>query len=219
MYIFNAPDWFIGYDIFLELAFAVITAFVSWHAFKVYKITSQNKSRLFGISFAFISISYFMQSFLNYSIVSNLNQNICEAIKLNNLVLLNNVGALIHTVFFIIGLLTLVYMTLNIKSQKAFLLLGAIIFTALFYSAGTFLAFYTLSSILLLFIVVHYFENYLHHKQLKTLLSLAAFIFLLFGSVHYLLSVNHAVFYVISHILELIAYLLILADLILVVKK
>jgi hypothetical protein len=45
-----------------------------------------------------------------------------------------------------------------------------------------------------------------------------AFTFLLFGSLHYLLSVDHAIYYVIGHVLELFAYLCILANLIMVLR-
>lgn len=219
MYIFNAPDWFIGYDIFFELAFAFITLFVSWHAFKVYKITSQGRSRLFGIAFAFISLSYFLQSFLNYSILSQINQNICSALKLNNLVLLNEIQSYIHITFFLIGLLILAYMTFRVRSKAAFALMLALTFIPLFITATSQFLYYITSSVLLAFIVFYYITNYIRHRQTNTLLPLAAFVFLLFGSIHYLLSVNHATFYAISHMLELIAYVLILIDLILVVKK
>jgi len=59
----------------------------------------------------------------------------------------------------------------------------------------------------------------MRRKQKKNLLVLLAFCFLLFGSVHFLVSVNHALFYVIGHFLELIAYVLILTNLLLLMKK
>jgi len=219
MYIFNAPEWFIGYDIGLELAFAVVALIVSWHAFKVYKITGQSPTKIFGISFLFISISYFLQSFLNYSIVSNLNQSICLALQLNNLIFLNTIEFYVHMVLFLLGLITLTYMTLKIKSKKTYVLLVIAIFTSTFLSSSQHYSFYFISSTLLIYIAMHYLINYLRHRQAKTLLVLFAFILLLFGSIHYFFAVNHSLFYAISHILELIAYILILINLILVTRK
>lgn len=219
MYIFNAPDWFIGYDVFLELAFAVITLIVSLYAFKVYRIAEHKRTELFGIAFLLISISYFLQSFLNMAILSNFNNNICSALNINNLISLNYVEFHIHIVFFLLGLLTLAYMTLKISSKKAYILMATMLFLTVFLSPDHLIAFYFLSTVLLLFISIQYLLNYINNREHKTLLVLLGFLFLLFGSIHFLLSVNHAIFYVISHILELVAYTLILINLILVVKK
>ena len=85
--------------------------------------------------------------------------------------------------------------------------------------SNTLLAYYILSSIYLALISWHYIQNFLSNRQTKTLLVALAFIFLFFGSFHFFMSVNHELFYVIGYFLELLAYLLILANLYLVLKK
>ena len=213
------PEWFFGYDIFLELAFAIITLVVSFYAFKIYKLSGQRQSKLFGTAFLFISISYFIQSFLNFFRISVLDENICEALKIVSVNFLNTTGIYTHIIFFGIGLITLTYMTLRIKNAKTYSLLAILFLLSILFSSNTLFLFYLLSSILLIYIVTHYLINYLKNKQTKTLLVLVAFAFLLFGSIHFIFSVNHGLYYVIGHFLELIAYLLILINLILVVKK
>lgn len=203
------PKWFFGYDIALELALAVITLIVSLYAFKIYKLSEQRQSKLFGIAFLFFSISYFIQSFLN----------ICRIIKINNINIVNSIGVYTHINFFIIGLVTLTYMTLKIKSMKTYSLLLITMLLSLLFSANKIYLFYLLSSILLIYIIIHYFINYLKNKKPKALLVLIAFAFLLFGNIHFIFSINYGLYYVIGHFLELIAYLLILIDLILVVRK
>ena len=60
------PEWFLGYDIALNLLFGIITLIVSLYAFKIYRLSSLKQSKLFGISFSFISISYFVQYYLKF---------------------------------------------------------------------------------------------------------------------------------------------------------
>ena len=222
--IYLIPSWFFGYqsfsyDAIIELAFAIITLIVSIYAFKVYKLSQQRQSKLFGIAFSFISASYFIWSIINFNILERAEDTIPTYINVSNINALITIGVYIHILLFMTGLITFTYMTLKFKSAKTYSLLLLITLISLFFSSNVLYLFYVLSSILLIYVVIHYFRNYIEHKQAKTLLVLIAFILILFGSIHFLFSVNHAIYYIISHFLELIAYLLILTNLILVIKK
>jgi hypothetical protein len=213
------PNWFFGYDILLELTFAIITLIVTLFAFKIYKLTRQRQPKLFAISFLFISLSYFVRSFVNFAIVMKLNENICQALKIVNVNTWDTFGVYVYIILFMIGLITLTYMTCKIASPKMYLLLLSLTIFSLLLSTNALSLYYVMSSILLIFIVIHYFKNYVKRKQAKTLLVLIAFVFLFFGNVHFIFSVNHGLFYIIGHFLELGAYSLILTNLILVIKK
>jgi len=203
----------------LEFAFAIIALIVGIFALRIYNLSEQKQSLLFGISFIFISASYCIKSLTNYLIISKLNENICQALKLYDVSILNSIGTYSYIFLFIIGLVTLAYMTIHQKSIQIYFLTLAITLTSLIFSSNIILLFYILSSIFLILIFLHYLLNYYTNKQGKTLLVLVAFLFLLFGSIHFILSVNHALFYLIGHILELIAYFLILTNLLWVNKK
>ncbi len=217
--IYLVPNWFLGYDILLELAFAIVSLIVGIYAFKIYKLSEQQESKLFSIAFFSISVSYFIQSFLNFAIISELNENISILLRINNINTMNNLGIFAHMIFFMAGLITLVYMTLRIRSVKAYSLLFIIIMLSLIFSLNKLYIFYLLSSVLLLYILIHYFKNYFESRKPRMLLVLVAFAFLLFGTIHFIFSLNHGLYYVIGHFLELIAYLLILTNLILVIRK
>ncbi len=217
--IYLIPNWFFGYDIVLELAFALIALIVSLYAFKVYKLSEQYQSKLFGFAFLFFSISYFIQSFFNFAIISELNKNICNMMKMQDINLFNSLGIYTHIFFFITGLVTLTYMTLGIKNMKVYSLILLVSFISIFFSLNKLYWFYALSSLFLIYIVSHYFINYLKNKQFKTILVLVAFGFLLFGQMHFIFAVDHVRHYITGHLLELVAYVLILINLILVLKK
>lgn len=216
---FIIPAWFFNYSIIFTLTFTIITLALGLFAFKIYKLSKQKSAKLFGIAFIFISLHYFIQSFLNFSIISTLNQNICDIMKIQNVNTLNIMGAYSHMFFFLIGLATLTYMTLKTDNKTIHALLIALPLAAVMFASNKLYIFYVMASVFLIFISIHYLKNYLKNKQAKTLFILIAFIFLLFGNLHFLFSVNHGLYYVIGHFLELVAYILILLNFILVLKN
>jgi hypothetical protein len=216
---FLMPAWFLGYDIIFKLLFAIVTLTISFYSFKVYSISRQRSSKLFGISFLFFSTSYIIQSALSFAIVSKVNENICTLVKINEVTTLNNIALTTHMVFFILGLVTLSYMTLKVKSKRTYILLIIISLLSLLLSYNRLYWFYLLSSIYLIFILYHYSTNYDNKKNVRTLSILIAFGFLLFGHIHFLFVLDHKILYLIGQFLELAAYIIFLINLILVLKK
>ncbi|MDP2926408.1 MAG: hypothetical protein Q8N99_08575 [Nanoarchaeota archaeon] len=214
-----SPQWFFGYDIIFELAFAIISLLVCFISYKIYKLTEENSLKLFGISFLFISISYFIQSFFNFAIYSELSKNVVSLLSLSDINFFNLLGVYTNIIFFSLGLITLVYMTLKIKSPKTYSLLVIIPIFLLFMGCNKLYLYYALTSILLIYIAIYYFSNYINKRNLKSLLVFIAFDFLLFGQIHFIFSINHVLYYILGHFLELIAYLLILINLILIHKN
>lgn len=214
-----APPWFFGWDVILELSFAFILLIVSINAFKIYKKTSQDSVKYMGLSFAFISFSYFIQSLFNYLIITKSNENVCRAIRIESVSAFDTYGIFIHMFFMTVGLAILAFMSFKSEKLRILWLLLVISILGIFLSKNSIYIFFLFSSIYLIFITTHFISNYLKNKQNKTLLIAIAFLCLLFGSIHYMFSVNHQLFYVLGHILELIAYLLILSNLYLVLKK
>lgn len=209
-----SPAWFYGYDIILESSFAIIAMVVALFSFRMYQKTRSSSVKLFGIAFMLISISYIIQSILNFMIITSLNQEICRMVKLRSVVMFENIGLLIHIVFFTIGLALLLYTTLRTKNTRLLWLLIIISFGVSF--LGSLYMFYFISTVYLAFISWHYIQNYLRKRQGNTLLIAFAFVFLLFGHFHYLIAVDHQTFYVIGHLLELFTYLLLAINLYLV---
>jgi hypothetical protein len=218
-YLYLVPPWFFGIDIVFELVFAIVTLVVGLYSFKVYKLSGQNSSRLFGLAFLFFSISYFIQSFLNLAILSKLAEDICVAIKLSPIATLSIIGINIHIIFFIVGLVLLTYMTLRINSYRTSLLLLVICLASVLIAHDSVYWFYSLSSILLVFIVSYYYSNYMNNHGISCLFVFIAFLFLFVANVHFIFASSYAIFYAIGHFLELIAYVLILINLIIILRK
>ncbi|MBI3027360.1 hypothetical protein HYY70_04550 [Candidatus Woesearchaeota archaeon] len=212
------PHWFLGYNIFLELLFFIVTLMVGVYALRIYQLSGQGQSKLFGISFLFISAAYLIQSILNFASSYSMAEG-CNMQSMKSMHALGSLGIYTHIILFIAGLVTLAYMALKIKSIGAYLLFLVISLGVILVSSNPLYLFYTLSSILLIYTSFYYLRNYLQSRRVNSLIVLIAFLFLLFGKIHFIFSINHGAYYVAGHFLELVAYSLIFINLLTIIKR
>jgi hypothetical protein len=211
------PGWFLGYDVALHLAFAIITLIVSIFAFKIYRLSGQRQPKLFATAFFFISMAYLLNAIMHFLMLSKLNDNVCSAFKIASVALLELIGAYFYIVLFSTGLVTLAYMTLRVRSAKVYSLLLITVLISFFFTPEPLNLYHLLSSLLLVYIIIHYLINFLSKRKTNALLMLAAFALLFLGNFHFIFSITESEgYYVIAHFFDLIAYLLILLNLILV---
>lgn len=197
------PTWFFKYHLIFYTIFTILTFTVGKYSLKVYNLTKQKQTKYFGISFLFLSAHYLIQLILN----SLIKINVIENIQVNNLI------SYIHLSLFLFGLIILTSMTLKIENKKTILLITIITLVSIIFSTNATYMFYLLASIYLAYISLFYVKNYVKNREINSLISLVAFIFLLFGNAHFLFTLNHDLYYVISHYLELAAYTLIILNL------
>ncbi len=211
------PEWFFGYNIILGLIFTLITLGVGIYALKIYNLSGQKQSKNFGIGFLLISIAYFIQTLLNIILFSKIHIN--KVVSLSTFNLLSNIGMYAYILFFIAGLITLVYVTLGINSFRVYSLLMILLIGSLIMVPFKLGIFHIFSSILLVYIVGYYFMNYLKNRHGKNLIVLIAFTFLFLSNINLIFSINNGLYYVAGDILSFAAYLLILVNLILIARK
>lgn len=211
------PEWFFGYTIVLGLIFTIITLAVGIYALKIYRLSAQKQSKNFGIGFILISIAYFIQTILNIILFSRLY--IEKVISIVSFNLWSNIGLYLYALFFLAGLITVVYVTLGVNSFRVYSLLFILLIGSLLITPFKLNTFHIFSSILLIYIVGHYLINYFRNRHGKNLIVLIAFIFLLLSNINLIFSLNEGLFYVAGDILSLAAYLLILINLILIARK
>jgi hypothetical protein len=215
-YVFVSPEWFFGYDVALELIFAVVTLLVCFYAWKSFKLTGERNIRLFSLAFFFISLSYIVQSMLNFIIMEQFDDKVISIVHLQNVYLLNLFGIYVHAILFLIGLLLLTYIALKIYSFQTFVLLSMLVFTSLYFSPFKTFMLYLLSTVLLGFIVYYYLNNYWNNRKTTTLLVAVAMISLFVGYLFFIFAMDDSFYYVLGHILELAAYVMVLVNLLII---
>ena len=212
------PQWFIMYGLGLELVFAIITFLVALYAYKVYKLTSQKEHKLFSLGFLLVSFSYICWFILNLFALIELNDNLLT-LEIGNAVKLINLGAYLHILFSLLGLIFLVYTSLKVKRAGIFVLISSLTIFSILLTDRKALMFYFLSSILVLYLVAHYFLEYRKKKNIRLIVMSSAFFFLFLGTFELIFTSRYSEDYVVGHIFILISYLIILLNLASVFKN
>jgi len=215
--IYLVPEWFFGLSIGLEVLFALVSGIVAAYSYRIYLLSYGRNSRLFTIGFSLISLSYILKAFLNLFVLSEVKEGL-KALSIDNLNLLGLIGTYAHIILFTTGLVTVAYMTFDIKSWRVYSLMLATNLIVLILSSDEARAFNMLSTLLILYICIHYGVEFKENKRIRTLLLFLSFVLLLFSGVGFIIAENYYLNYVIGHILELGAYVIILISLVLTIK-
>ena len=211
------PKWFYGVDVAMEIAFALVTLLVAFVAFKIYRVTDQEDFKFFGASFGLISLSYILWAGINLFLVSELQGSV-KTLGLSDFRFFSFLGIFLFVLFFLLGLITLVYTVFKVRDIRIYALFFMLVLLLVSLSENRALAFYFTSFILLGFLLSHYGLEYRNNPTKKKFSIFFAFILLFISPVGFLLSEQHYIFYVVGHVLELIAYSIILVNILLVLK-
>ncbi len=213
-------SWFMGYNAMLKIGFALITLLVFIYAFHLYKLTSQKQLKLFSFAFLSISLSYIMNFLIGLSIFYMLpTRAVGKFMHTRAFQTAMIFGNFLHMLLFTIGLVLLTYMTFKHKDKKLLFLLLALGILPLLFISKPILLFHLISVAFLIVIVLFYKANYKKHKKTQSFLVLSAFLFLLLSNLLFIFSIQSALSHFIGDMLELVAYLLILANLMLLKRK
>lgn len=203
------PTSFFYYRI-LFYAFCIITTTtVGILSFRVYSLSSQEKSKYFGLAFFSFAVAYIIQFILSMLTLLHLRNPSISVI--NKILELNEYSIYAHAIFFTLGLLILV--SAVFKKKPAFEYIPFFLILAVFVYRYDISLFSLVASALFLYSAIFYFQNYSKNKNKKTLLVFLAFLFLFVTHIHFILSENHAIFLLIGNILEVVAYILIAINL------
>lgn len=212
-HLYIVPRWFFGFDIAMELIFAVIAITLAFFAYKVYKITEQKETKLFSIAFSLISLSYIVWAGINAFFLDKISDEFLE-ISLQNLLSINYLFTLLHMCLFILGILTLAYATLDLKNGgRAYYIIAGLALVALVSSSLPWITYQIIAIFLLSAIVYHYAVDHMCYSNKKARPVFLAFILLLLSRIDFLFAAKSATAYIFGHILELAAYVLILVSL------
>jgi len=216
-HLYLVPQWFFGFDIAMELVFAIIAMALAFFTYRIYKVSEDEDVKLFGLAFVLISISYIVWASINLFMLDKLSDGIRE-ISLNNLMSINYILTLVHMGLFIVGIITLAYAHLEIKSAKAYYILTGLALIGLVSSSIPWITYQLLAIFLLSTIVYHYAVDHSCYKNKKARAIFIAFLLLLLSRIDFLFTANSAFAYIFGHILELTAYSLILVGLVANIK-
>lgn len=216
--LYLVPPWFFAISIVLEIIFAAITLAVAYYSFKVYSLSGQRESKLFGFSFLIIAISFIIRSALNLFVTTSVNGDDIRTLTIGGIMAINNFSVYMYIFLMTISLMTLAYTTFKVNSSRIYSLLAITSVLILVFAEIKSIAFYVMSILFLAYVVIHYYREYMDNRTTKKLQVLSAFVLLLISNVVFMKAGQKYLYFVTGHILELIAGLLVLFSLASVIK-
>ena len=218
----STPLWFGISEIIIQLIFALVTFFVAFFAYKVYKISRQKPSLLFGLGFIAVSFAYFIAAIFNYLLlmgVRTIHILPNAGIIAHHMMQLSVLVVALHMLSMISGLALLAYVTLKERGVKVFLLILSTSLVGLVMSASLGVTFYVITSIFLLFITAQYFQRHARKPTTSTLMIFLGFGMLFLGNIQLAFATNLSLLYISGHFISLFGYLLLLASLLRVTRR
>ncbi|MEK6926967.1 MAG: hypothetical protein AABX11_00895 [Nanoarchaeota archaeon] len=215
--IYLIPEWFFGLDLGMEFLTAIITIAIAISAIKIYKMTGDAPIKRFGLGFLMIGISFTIWAFAELFLIKSLDNGF-RGIILERLQDFQILGIYAHIIFFIAGLVTLTYATFKINKDGVYYLLLGLSLLVMAVSLNKMITMNILSVFLLSFIAYHYFTEWRANRNKNTCKIFVAFLLLVFSNLSLIFSDYSMYTYVISHSLEVIAYLIMLQTLICTLK-
>ena len=216
--IFLVPSWFLGYDILFELLFVAVTLLVSLYSFRVHSLSGEKKPKLFGIGFLFISVAYMVQMLMNSIFFFFLKDLLFTPYQAYRILIIYSASIYGYMFLSLIGLIVLVYMGFNAKSMDSLFLISILSILILIFGNQKLLLFYIMSSVIAFFIAIHFFRNHRKNSTPNSLLVLLGFVSIFFAYLFFIFSIDSHIFYFLGHFSKLIGYLLILANLLIILK-
>jgi hypothetical protein len=214
-HLYLVPQWFFGFDIGLEILFGIITLVVALSAWRIYKISKENSMKNFGTGFMFVALSYIAWAIVNLSLFFQAHKGPGPmGIPPMDFMIISSLGIYAHMILLAIGLITLVYATLGVKSPRTYYLMLGLGLVAVVASFDKIATFRIVSVFLLSYIVYHFFLQWREHRNKNLFYTFIAFTLLLASNLDFAFAASYYDTYVIGHIFELFAYLIILKNLI-----
>ncbi len=210
---------FLTFALIFQILFALVTLMISLISFKIFGLTGKERTGYFGIAYLLISASYGVQAFYNMIILSKLDPRVLVMLGIHPVSVFFNQGLYFHVFLMTLGLSLLLYSTFKTRNKK---ILSVLVLTAVLlqvYSNDLLASFFIISTIYSFFLLHYFHWNHTMIKTSGSFLIFMSFLFLFLGQLMFYFVRLNIFFYSLAHILNLIAYLLMLYNLYLIFKK
>lgn len=217
------PQWFLGYDALIEILFFLVTGFIGWFTFRIYRLSKERKFLWWSVGFLAIAGGYFVNAYANYYILGNVigivSKPVPTTMDVNWLHLL---GHLAYVGFFLAGYLLLSLVALDFEDTRLVTLFGSLllVLTIGIVMSGMPL----LLNIALILLLCHIILFSWFPKKKRTSSKLRRFVMLgfglvLLGQLSYLIVPLFGLAYVLGHLFELLGFSLFGGSMIYIMKK
>ena len=218
MALLDALHTFYSTDLAFGLVSACIALFIAGYGLKNYLLTKNRISLFFSSSFFFIAAGLFSRVIFDYLVKFELTYN-PRIIALQGMTSLQST-MLFFSIFLITsGYIFLIALFFKIKSKRVIALLITLVALLTISTSNAYLTAHVIPAVLLFYILLHTTDNFLQKRNRNTFLVLASFVILFASELFFLLILKSINFYFVGSSLRVFAYLLLLTNMLLVLKK
>ncbi len=204
----RGPDWFFGLDSLFEGFAFIALLLVTLFSFKAYKFTKDKKFRTFAIGFGLMALGVFARALADFFVYAD--------VSVKPLVMLALYGGYMGLT--LVSLIVLFALTLKTKQKAPFVALLLVSLVLIMLSMSYRLSFHAIAVILLAFISYHFIRNFFEKKSLCAFLVCSSFVLLALAQVAFIFDIVKQKYYIIGHLVHLVAFAALLVALIRVLK-
>ncbi len=206
----------------IDLSFGIISAivalFIATYALRGYILTKNRTSLFFSSAFMLMAFGLMARVIFDYLVKFELTYNPRFA-ALQHMTSLQSLMLFLSIFLLTSGYACLIALFFKINSKRVIALLITLIALLTISTSNAYLTAHIIPAVLLSFILMHATENFLKKKSSNTFLVLSSFILLFASEALFLLILKSINFYFVGSTLRLLAYLLLLANMLLVLRR
>ena len=214
------PEWFLGFDQFLDVFSIVASLLVAWYSYNVYKVTSQEKTKYLSVSFSLIGVSFITKVITNYMIYqAKLEFVTCALCGVFEIDLIYIIGYFMYKLTFLAALIILLILSLKIKDKNIITIISVLGFMLTFFSQLQYYIFHITAAFFLFYIAWSFDRNYRKLRTRSCFLVCSAFWIIFMSQLAFIFVVIDQSFYVMGEIIQLVGYILLIINHIRLLRK
>ncbi len=217
------PGWFYGMDASFEVVAMLVTALIGLYSFRVFLLTKLRRYVYFTLAFLSLSASYFIRSVADFVVYTHLTKRIPNVIAaVSGVVELPSLYSWAYLAYLFLGIggfLILAAVYMRIKNLMTISLLFLLVVVLAYISQSRHIAFHLAAGAMLFFIVLHHVRNHSRKRTFTSFLVLYSMACLFVAQVFFMLLGIDAVYYAVGHVLQLVGFVLLLANMVVIFRK
>jgi len=210
----TGPSWFLPYSIIFWIASSFVTLLISAWSYKIYKLSKQDKHFYFALGFGFISLGYVAIAVSNILLIGPVSTFVRKLFQIFDF------GFLTYIILIFMGYLALSIVTLEIHMKKAIALIASLLLLLVIFSYQYTIKFHMVSFVMLFFLAMQFYQNYLKKRSFNSGLVFTSFYLMTIAQPLFILGIiYYAICGIAAHLLQIVAYMLLLWVFVRVVKN
>jgi len=208
---------FYGIDTFIEFLTILVSFFISFYSFRIYRLIKDKHYEWFSLAFLLLGISFIFKIFSNMTFLHRFEIEQSNFVftfmsHLEYMEIINFFSFIFYKTFHLIGFLLLfLILSKNEEKNKNLLFFYLSLIVVLFSIYFNFV-FHITVVFILIYLTLYFYENHKKVENMNSFLVFISFLIILASHLFFIFSDVHGLFYLFGEVLLLIGFLCLLAN-------